>query len=205
MRHGETEWNKLQKFQGCRDIELSEEGVIQAKKLEERFMDLDYVIYSSPLKRAYKTAKIISDKQGIEPLVLEEMKEINFGQWEGLTFGEIKNNYSEEFKLWWNDKIEAPICGGDLSIKNASLRAKDGIQKSVINNKGQKIIVVSHGGIIKAGMIGIFGWDMTMYHKMILGNTSVTKIDFDSNLHPKLVYFNDTSHLGKDYKISSFV
>lgn len=195
IRHGETEWNTLGKFQGCTDIDLSKDGIRQAELLKERLRgDFEY-IYSSPLSRALETAKIISENTNKEVIIAQEIKEINFGEWEGLTVHEIKEKYPEIFNNWRTDKKESYICGGDSSIHNAVNRATKCIFDIVSKHKGKTIAIVAHGGIIKAGLIGIFEWDMTMYHKIALGNTSINTITFNNNLMPSLIGLNDTNHL----------
>lgn len=205
VRHGETEWNRLGKFQGCKDINLSEEGIVQAQYLSKKFNDNFDYIYTSPLKRAVQTAEIITANKKIKPIIMNELREINFGEWEGLTINEISNKFPKEFNDWRNDKVEAPMCGGDLSLKNASRRAKNAITKIVDKHKEKKILIVAHGGIIKAGLIGLFEWDMTMYHKISLGNTAICEIDFDLDLNPIIVKINDTSHLPNNYIMKSYV
>lgn len=205
VRHGETEWNKLGKFQGCQDIDLSQEGIVQAQYLSEKFSDNFDYIYTSPLKRALQTAEVIANNKEIKPTIINELREINFGEWEGLTLKEISSNFPDEFTNWRTDKNEAPMCGGDLSLKNASTRAKTAITEIVDKHKGKKILIVAHGGIIKAGLLGLFELDMTMYHKINLGNTAICEIDFDLELNPSIVKINDTSHLPNDYIISSYV
>ena len=205
VRHGETEWNKLGKFQGCQDIDLSDEGIVQAQFLSEKFSDNFDYIYTSPLKRALQTAKVIASNKEINPTINNELREINFGEWEGLTLKEILDNFPKEFNIWRNDKFEAPMCGGDLSLKNACKRAKTAITEIVDKHKGKKILIVAHGGIIKAGLLGLFELDMTMYHKINLGNTAICEIDFDIELNPAIVKINDTSHLPNDYIIKSYV
>lgn len=205
VRHGETEWNKLGRYQGCRDIELSDKGIVQAQYLSKRFNGDFDCIYTSPLKRAAKTAEIIDINKKCNPVPVNDLKEIDFGQWEGLTREEILTKFPCEFNTWKSDRLEAPLCGGDLSIKKASIRAKDAINEIVNNHKGEKIIIVAHGGIIKAGLIGIFGWDMTMYQKTILGNTSICEIDFYDDLTPIIITLNDTSHLPQDYAAKSYI
>ena len=197
IRHGETEWNKLGKFQGCIDIELSTNGINQAGKLRSKINGEFDLIYSSPLKRAYETAKIIARDTDKEVKVLEDIREINFGEWEGLTIKEISEKYPEIFKVWITDKIEAPFVGGDVSIKNAVNRALKCIMEIIEKNKGKKIIIVAHGGIIKASLIGMFDWHMSMYHKIVLGNTCINTINFDDELKPMLISLNDISHLNE--------
>lgn len=195
IRHGETEWNILGKFQGSTDIPLSNEGIRQAFMLKERLKsDFDY-IFSSPLKRAYETAKILCDESGKQVSIAEEIREINFGKWEGLTVKGIAEKYPDIFKEWRNDKREGKFCGGDMSTLNASIRAKNCIMEIANKHKGKKIVIVAHGGIIKAGLIGIFEWDMSMYHKIALGNTCVNTITFNDDMKPALLGLNDTNHL----------
>jgi len=205
VRHGETKWNALGKFQGCMDIDLSDEGIFQANFLRDRLENTFDYIYASPLRRALDTANIICSNMDINPQLEPALREINFGEWEGLNIKEIQELYPDNFKIWRDDKIDSPLCGGDLSIRLVSLRAKEGILNLVHKHKDKKIIIVCHGGIIKAGLIGLFDWDMTMYHKINLGNTSICKLSFTDNLYPRLVTLNDTSHLPKDYKIKSYV
>lgn len=205
IRHGETEWNALGKFQGSRDIDLSEEGIMQADFLKKRInKNFDY-IYCSPLKRALKTAQILSENMEINPVIYEDLREIDFGKWEGLTIEDIKNNYPEIFREWLTDDTTGPLCGGDHSLRDASIRAKHAILNIASENKGKNIAVVAHGGIIKAALIGIFNWNMTMYHRLRLGNTSVSRLYFDDSMTPIILGLNDTSHLPEDYIIKSHV
>lgn len=200
IRHGETEWNILGKFQGCTDIALSEEGIKQARLLRDRLKgDFDF-LYASPLIRALETARIISEETNKKAMIAQDIREINFGEWEGLTIKDISEKYPEIFKSWRSDKLEGKLCGGDASIQNASNRAKECILNIVKEHKGEKVAIVAHGGIIKAALIGIFGWDMTMYHKMALGNTCINTITFDVDLKPVLLGLNDTNHLNYNAK-----
>lgn len=205
VRHGETEWNALGKFQGCKDIALSPQGINQAKYVSDRLKGKFDYIYSSPLKRAYKTASIIGMQGGFKIEILNDLREINFGAWEGMTIKEIKDNFPSEFEIWRSDISEAPLCGGDLSIKNAALRAKAAILNTVKKHEGKRIVMVAHGGIIKAGLIGVFGWNMTMYHRIILGNTSICQVNFNEKMQPTIVTLNDTTHLPEEYKVKSYV
>lgn len=195
IRHGETLWNKLGKFQGSVDIELSEDGRKQARALKKVLKNDFQAVYASPLTRAMETAHILCEGTSLQAIPCEGMKEINFGAWEGLTFNEIKNNYPEEFNAWRADEKEGPLVGGDLSLLNASLRAAEAIRTVAENHQGEKVLIIAHGGIIKAGLIGLFEWKMTMYHHFYVGNTAISKLNFRSTDDPVLESFNDTNHL----------
>jgi len=202
VRHGETKWNVLGKFQGSQNTDLSEAGIHQAELLSKRLNGDFDVVYSSPLNRALATSDRICSYSALSPIPIQALTEIHFGTWEGLTFEEIKETYPEHFIKWRTDALVGPMYDGELSIQNASLRAKSCIHDLVLSHPGQKIVVVSHGGLIKAALVGLFNWRMTMYHQMILGNTCITTIQFYTALSPILIGLNDTSHLIENTRYS---
>lgn len=196
IRHGETDWNKDGRFQGCTDIPLSEEGINQAIQLKESLNIQFDAIYASPLSRALQTAEIICENYGtLKPIILPDLREINFGQWEGLTITQIREQYPKEYESWRYDEVNANLMGGDLTLRSASDRAKNAIFKAAEEHPGKKIAFVAHGGILKAALIGIFDWKMTMYHHFFLGNTSITEVNLGENHNPILVSLNNTSHI----------
>ncbi|MBA5851610.1 histidine phosphatase family protein [Clostridium sp. cel8] len=195
IRHGQTSWNKLGKYQGSSDIELSEEGIIQAKYLKKHLKGKFDCIYTSPLKRAIKTAEIIASNSKKTPIIVNDLREINFGKWEGLTLKQIYSEYKDEYLKWQNDPGNASLPKGEISLEYACKRSKNALMNIVRKNKQKKIVVVAHGGILKAALVGLFNLDPLMYHKFILSNTSVTKILLNDNLDPIIYSINDTSHL----------
>ena len=195
VRHGQTPWNVLGKIQGCTNIDLEDEGRRQAQLLCQRLGGDFSAIYSSPLNRALETAHILAAPTNLKVQPTEDLREINFGLWEGLTFKEVAAKYPDAFAFWQKDELTAPLCGGDGSIKNCAQRAKDCLLGLVKQHPGETIVAVSHGGLIKSALIGLFDLKMTMYHQMAFGNTCVTKIRFNDDLKPVLMCLNDTSHL----------
>lgn len=195
VRHGQTPWNALGKIQGCTNIDLEEAGRFQAQLLADKLKGSFSAIYSSPLNRAFETAKILAIPSHLQVQCEEDLREINFGLWEGLTFKEVHLAYPTAFAKWQTDEVLAPLCGGDGSLKNCALRSKNCLLKLVQRHPNETIVAVSHGGLIKTALIGLFDLKMTMYHQMTLGNTCVTTIRFNDELKPILVGLNDTSHL----------
>lgn len=195
VRHGETEWNKTGRFQGATDIPLSEEGILQAKRLEQRLGNHFDIIYCSPLNRAAATADLLcSNMPSVNPIPEEDFREINFGLWEGLTFSEIKDTYPAEFEQWWNGE-DIMLSSGKISLSDASNKSKHAILRIREKHQGKKIVIVAHGAILKAGIIGLFDWNLNMYHKFFLGNTSVTRLVIKEDSRPMLISLNDTCHL----------
>lgn len=197
IRHGETEWNKLGKFQGSTDISLSETGIKQAHLAAEVMKGKFDYIYSSPLSRAKCTADIIGGASNVSTQIEPDIREINFGVWEGLTFKEIKEQYPKEFTSWRNP-LEGFIMSEDISVKKAGSRIGNVIKRLVHEHVDKRIAIVAHGGILKAGLIDLFDLDMTMYYKIFLGNTSITKLVFKKNDSPILMTLNNTSHIPEE-------
>lgn len=195
IRHGETPWNVLSKVQGCQDIALSDAGKAQAHLLSQRLNGAFTAVYTSSLHRAFETAQIICKPSTLKPIPLEALKEVDFGSWEGLTFNEISKRYPEHFSNWLTDEFTGTMYDGEGSIQNVSRRAKACIEETVQKHPNETIVMVSHGGLIKSALIGLFGWKMTMYHQFALGNTCITTIRFDEALKPMLIGLNDTAHL----------
>lgn len=143
IRHGETDWNKLGKIQGATDIELNENGVNQAneaaKQVEEYGFDL---ILSSPLKRAAKTAQIVSGGR-IPIYYRDELIERCFGKFEGCTMEEFDFVGSYNCELNMNEKGMEPV--NDLLERISKFL--DEVKETY---KDKKVLLVTHGGTIRA-------------------------------------------------------
>lgn len=194
IRHGETEWNRARRFQGWTDIELSAEGEEQARLLGERFKKIKIdEIYASPLKRAVATAMPIAKVQGIDVITKESFKEINFGEWEGMTAPEISAKYGKDF----DDFIVAPEKGvfpGDISFDKVTDRIKAGFEEVLEGKKDKNIVIVSHGGIIRLMIKYLLNFDCEWYNKTWIDNTSISLVEIRK--HGTLMrVLNDSSHL----------
>lgn len=197
VRHGETEWNKESKVQGRTDIELSSEGIKQAQLLAERLAgeNIDY-IYSSSLKRALRTAEIVADYKSCAIVKSEEYHEICLGPWEGMTINEIREKYSEHFRVYKEDPANFKLPGAE-TFMDLTERTYNAIIEIVREHKGRNILLVSHGTAIKAAIIRILGIDIINYSKFRIDNVSVSIIDFPEDMpeKPVVLCLNDTNHL----------
>ena len=194
IRHGETEWNKARRFQGWTDIELSSEGEEQAKLLGERFKKIKVdEVYASPLKRAVATAMPIANVHGIKVITKEHFKEINFGEWEGMTATEISAKYGKDF----DDFMIAPEKGifpGDYSFDKVTDRIKIGLEEVLEEKADKNIVIVSHGGIIRLMIKYLMEFDCEWYNKTWIDNTAISLIEIRK--YGKLMrVLNDSSHL----------
>ena len=102
VRHGETDWNRERRFQGHADMPLNDTGRRQARELADALRDEGLTaVYTSPLRRASETAGIVADRLGLEAEELEALREIDVGDWQGLTVDEVKTRFPERVDVAW--------------------------------------------------------------------------------------------------------
>jgi probable phosphoglycerate mutase len=194
VRHGESEWNKLKKVQGQKDIPLTEKGIEQAKLIGKRLINEGIEkIYTSDLKRAYDTASIIGKMLNIEVIPSKELREINFGIWEGLTSDIIKSKFSKKHELWLKNPEMLKVEGAE-SILDLQLRAMNEINKIISDENIDNVLIVSHSATLKAIILGLLNMDIGYFKNMTLNNVSLSIIEF-RQYNRVLTLLNDTSHL----------
>lgn len=194
IRHGETIWNREFRMQGISDIELSEEGLNQAELLSNRFEKINIdKIYSSPLKRAYATAKKIADKKNMNIIKDDRITEINFGSWEGKSIYELEKECNEEFiKYFYHPEIAN--FPGEGNLHNVKKRALSFVNKLIEEDKDKNVAVVAHGGIIRMMIIALIDLDLSFFQKIAIDNTSLSIVETRINRNI-LSLLNDNSHL----------
>lgn len=118
IRHGRTKANEEKLFVGWQDSDLSEKGCLQAEKMALRLQDKKIAaLYSSDLIRAVKTAEILGKNQGIKPIKSSLLREIHFGEWEGLTYEEIMLFYQKEMHKWYKNPLLNSPPGGESLLQ----------------------------------------------------------------------------------------
>lgn len=149
-RHGETEWNKEGKMQGWQNSNLTEKGIANAKKLGEHLSQISFDrIYCSPLGRAVDTAKYIRGDRDTEILLMDALKEMGFGTWEGMEHEVIEEQYQTQRNHFWNKpQLYEPIDGE--SFEQLFHRVKAALDEVIANADGENFLIVSHAVTIKA-------------------------------------------------------
>lgn len=142
-RHGETEWNKVEKIQGWLDSPLTEKGIEMGKDLSEIAKDINFDnIYSSDLDRAYETAKLIVPERKITKTKL--LREINVGYWSGEYFKEIEKTDKKLYDLYFNNPGRYRREDGE-DFYQLTKRVEDFFEKYIYNSTDENILIVSHG------------------------------------------------------------
>jgi len=197
VRHGITEFNSTQRFAGYSDVELSTAGYRQVERLRDRLANekID-AIYSSDLRRALVTAEAVSSGHNVEIVTCSELREINYGELEGLTFEEISRRYPEVAELVTNFSHRLRFPGGE-SFEELVERASKFLDKLKRHTPSQTILVVSHSGPLRVLVCHLLGIDLSHWRQIRLDNASLSIVE----TYPQraiLSLLNDVSHLDRN-------
>ena len=192
IRHAQSKGNKQNIVQGHSDQGLSDLGKEQANQFAKSFNKDINAIYSSDTGRAVETATPLAEKLGLKIHTDSELREANFGKWEGLTYDEVKKLYPLEYESWHKNYHIRPEWFE--SFESHFLRIKSAISKVLANhNLNDRIAIFTHGGSIKT-QIGHFnnlsGEELTNFTN---SNCSMTLLRFNPSKdyeHGKTVYYN---------------
>jgi len=163
-RHGETDWNRARRWQGHADRPLTERGRAQATELAERLADIALdAVYSSDLRRARETAEAVAHAQGVDVVQLADLREVDVGSWEGLTREEAETRFPDGFRRW--------LAGGTgwedgESYAEMSTRVLAAVDRIANEDEGGGLLIVSHGGPIRAIHGAALGMDVEAYRRL---------------------------------------
>jgi alpha-ribazole phosphatase/probable phosphoglycerate mutase len=150
VRHGETDWNVQQKYQGQTDIGLNQRGREEAERLALSLKNEKIeAIYSSDLSRTCETAQIIARSLELHVNSDARLRELSFGAWEGKTFGEVYRDYQPEFQQWFEDTLDYQLPGGE-SFNQLLDRFRQSILDIFLKHHNNTVVIVSHGGVIRS-------------------------------------------------------
>jgi len=193
VRHGETEWNVAEIFRGRIDIDLNETGIRQAELLAEYLSKVKIeAIYSSPLKRALKTAEIIAGYHKLEVATATGLIDFNFGQWQGLSHKEVKDKYKELYAAWTNRPDQVKIPDGE-SLDDVRKRAT-GVVGSIIERYKGTVVLVSHRVVNKVLICALLGLDNSHFWNIKQDTCGISTFTYE-NEQFILTKHNDTSYL----------
>ncbi len=207
VRHGEVAGNTgaHRTFAGARDLPLNERGLLQvgaiATRLESEKID---AVYASTLQRAFKTGEAIAAKHELKVVGMDALREVNYGDWEGLSEEDIARDYAD----LWRERVEdpwnvAPPKGESYSMLWA--RLEPAWTQIVRDNEGKTVVVVGHNGSLRVLLCELLGAPAKNARQLQIGNGSLTKVQIGDvrGVHtgqlpsPSVVigYVNSTAHL----------
>ncbi|WP_016697005.1 bifunctional RNase H/acid phosphatase [Actinoalloteichus spitiensis] len=198
VRHGETEYSRLRRYAGRGDVPLTEFGHAQAAAAGRRVAQLladgestPVPVVSSPLSRTLDTAKLVADAVRGQVVVSERLVECDFGEWDGLTFGEAADRDPELHARWLRDTAVAPPGGESLdAVHRRVRRARDEL---IAEHGGRTVVVVSHVSPIKALLRMALDVGPSLMYRLHLDVASVSVASFYPDGHASVTLVNDTT------------
>ncbi len=181
IRHGETDMNIKGVYYGWTDVGLSEKGVMQAEDLADILHDVQFdAVISSSLVRAVETASIVS---GYDPDMIirdDRLRELNFGEWEGIHHRELKEKHREALEKWGSDWKNTAPPGGETFFE-IYIRVKSSIEDILKEYKGKKVLIVSHQGTMRIIPIVLLGLTEDAYWSFTAEQGRYSLYEIDDN------------------------
>jgi ribonuclease H / adenosylcobalamin/alpha-ribazole phosphatase len=195
LRHGDTRLSPEHRFSGRCDPPLSDTGTRQAQAATGRLaagIPID-VLVSSPLQRAVDTAAIVADKLALTTEIDDDLRETDFGDWDGLTLAEIQLRWPDAAAAWRHDPDQAPP-GGE-SFADTADRVNRACDRLLQDHSGQTVLVVSHITPIKILLCRALSVPLGTLYRLYLGSASINEIQWYGREFAAVHRVNDTSHL----------
>ncbi|MEU5462444.1 bifunctional RNase H/acid phosphatase [Streptomyces althioticus] len=198
LRHGETPLTPQKRFSGSggSDPSLSGVGREQAEKVAAALARRGTVqaIVASPLARTRETARIVAARLGLDVAVEDGLRETDFGAWEGLTFGEVRERYPEDLDAWLASPDAEPTGGGE-SFAATAARVAEARDKLLAQYRGRTVLLVTHVTPVKMMIRLALGAPPEALFRMELSAASLSAVAYYADGNASVRLFNDTSHL----------
>ncbi|MFD9337557.1 bifunctional RNase H/acid phosphatase [Streptomyces sp. NPDC060028] len=198
LRHGETALTPQKRFSGSggTDPELSPAGRRQAAAVAEALAARGTVqaVVSSPLRRCRETAQAVADRLGLQVVVEEGLREVDFGAWEGLTFAEARERFPDDLQAWLDSPKAAPTGGGE-SFTAATRRISATRDRLLGEYAGRTVLLVTHVTPVKVLVRLALGAPPEALFRMELSAASLSAVAYYADGNASVRLLNDTSHL----------
>jgi len=157
IRHGQVQGFEQRRYNGHADVALTDLGVEQYHLLKDRLADSRIsACYSSDLTRCGIGANIICEQFGIEPVHRSELRELNIGIWESLTWQEIQSRWPDEWQARLNDLVNYRVPEGE-NLLDVEARAMPVVREMLERHRGQELLLVGHGGLNRIILLNAIG------------------------------------------------
>ncbi len=193
IRHGETPWTKVRRFQGSTDTELTKHGKRQARAIGKclKHYKID-TLYCSPLKRAKQTAAAIGRALGKKINYDKRLRELGYGIWEGKSAAELLSDKKSRYEKWSRGKIVTPQGGEKMPLFRK--RVGSMLKEIVRKHSGKKIAIITHGGPVKMFLYEALKLPFRSLWSFRIETASMTVIGLGKH-YAQVFTLNDSSHL----------
>lgn len=201
LRHGQTSCSRENLFCGSGlDTELTAEGLLMAQAFADAYRSASWsAVYTSSLRRAVATAQPLCEAVGIKPVRRDELKEIGYGNWEGLTVEAVSRQYHDDYLRWQADPAWFPPTGGEraVAIAHRGLRVIEEITEQFEDGN---VLIVSHKATIRIILCSLLGIDVGRFrYRLACPVASLSVIEFHTQ-GPLLRVLADRTHLSEQLR-----
>lgn len=195
VRHGQTEWNRVERFRGRADVPLNDVGLAQALATAQRVGATwkPAAIYSSPLSRAVRTAQAIAERAGLDVHLHSGLVDIDYGEWQGLTPDEARQRWPEETANWYEAPEKACIPGGE-SLRELQRRAMAAVTEVGMRHPEETVVLLGHTVVNRLVLLGVLGLGLNRFWHLRQEPCAINVFEWDGRDFT-LVSMNDTCHL----------
>ncbi len=194
VRHGQTQWNREEIFRGTVDVPLNEIGRKEAQLVAEALSgQAIQAVYSSPLNRAKDTAEAIARFHGLEVRIIEGLRDLSFGEWQGVSHVTVRERYPDLYRRWLQEPQTVTFPGGE-SLKVLQSRTVEAVRQVILNHVEDTIVMVSHRVVNRVLICGLVGIDLSRFWQIGQDTTAINVLICKKG-HFVLTCLNDTCHL----------
>ncbi len=194
VRHGQTEWNRVERFRGRKDLLLDATGLRQALAAALRIKDWPVAaVYSSPLRRALETAKVIANQLDLPVEPLDGLIDLDFGDWQGLTAEEAAKRDGELYKLWLERPDQVRFPGGE-GLADVRERVMAVVEDIAVKNPDRVMVLVSHNVVCRVLLCSLLGLDNSHFWQVGQDVCAINAFEISEGV-PTVTLINDTCHL----------
>jgi len=195
VRHGETDWNRVERFRGRADVPLNDHGISQAEAAGERIAAewQPKAVYASPLSRALRTAEAIAKRFDLPVQVHPGLIDIHYGRWEGLSPDEVRARWPDLLHAWYVAPHTVHIPGGE-TLEEVRSRGLAAVRELAARHEGHTVVVVAHTVLNRAILLGVLGLGTDRFWRLRQDTGAINVFEVDPRGF-NLVSINDTCHL----------
>ena len=198
IRHGETDWNRVRRLQGHWDVALNELGHRQARALAHALApEKPAAIYASDLQRARDTAQAVANRHPITVSIDARLRERCYGAFEGLLYDEIDGHFPRAFAQWQARDPHARFPAGERqaeTLHEFSARAVAAVTELAQRHDNEKIIIVSHGGVLDCVYRAAYGMDLLVERQFDMKNAAINRLHWNGK-QMTVLQWADVAHL----------
>jgi broad specificity phosphatase PhoE len=200
VRHGQTAASRENRFSGHIDPPLTDVGRAMADAIAAAYGGLSWAaVYTSPLLRCRQTAAPLCERARVEPIVEDGLKEIGYGEWEGLQQDEVRTRFPDAFAYWVHDVASRGTPGGETAFQVAA-RAMSAVERIRARHTDGNVLIVSHKATLRIVVCALLGMDVREFRQRIAQPVAAISTFEIGPKGTMLVRLGDVSHLSAELR-----